>query len=320
MKKYTATKIGLFDTVIEISGYTESEERFNEVKAEVFARLGDLHQDFDIYNSYGITHNTNLARVNASAGSEYRSHIISREVYELLTFGKEIYSLTNGKVNIAMGSVLSLWRDCLNAEPPHIPDAEALANAAAHTDINDFYIADTKDGFLLTVYDTHLTFDVGAIAKGYAAKKAVELISSIRRDGESFLLNIGGMVCPIGEKPNNEPWQVGIEYPTTDRNGEYIRQIEMSDGSLVTSASHLRTFTVDGKSYGHIIDPETFYPPEYFASVTVRCSDPAMGDALSTALFCMIEAEGRKLIAKLDGISVMWVYPDMRVSTTENFG
>ena len=136
MKKYTATKIGLFDTVIEISGYTESEERFNEVKAEVFARLGDLHQDFDIYNSYGITHNTNLARVNASAGSEYRSHIISREVYELLTFGKEIYSLTNGKVNIAMGSVLSLWRDCLNAENPHLPDAEALAKAAAHTDIN----------------------------------------------------------------------------------------------------------------------------------------------------------------------------------------
>lgn len=317
MKKYTATELELFDTVTELTGYTESRDRFDEVKGELLDLLSELHRDFDIYNEYG-GYEKNLADVNATVGDQYRSCVISQNLKELLDFGKETYGLTDGNVNIAMGSVLSLWRECRESDTPRLPDAQALSDAAAHTDINDFYVAETKSGYLLTVFDPYLTFDVGAIAKGYAAKKAVELLSSLRREGESFMLNLGGMVCPVGEKPKDAPWQVGIEYPTAAPKDGYLLTVSLSEGSLVTSSAHLRAFEVGGKSYGHIIDPYTLYPPENFAAVTVYCADPALGDALSTALFCMTEEEGRELIEGLDA-AVMWVYPDMTVSQTKNF-
>ena len=317
--RYSATNLELFDTVTDLSGYTESRERFEEVKKALFDLLAELHREFDIYNEYGSTYCSNLAAVNATAGNEYRSLVVSRHVYELLSFGREVHSLTGGRVNIAMGSVLSLWHSCRNSSNPYLPNGDLLADAAAHTDINDFYIAETKAGFVLTVFDSQLKFDVGAIAKGYAAKKAVELLKSLRRDGESFLLNLGGMVCPVGEKPTGEPWQVGIEYPTVERHEDYLSHASLSEGTLVTSAAHIRAVTIDGKSYGHIIDPATLYPPERFASVTVYSPDPALGDALSTALFCMTEGEGRELLASLPEVSAMWVYPDMTVATTKNF-
>ena len=312
-ERYNATTFELFDTVTELSGYTESRERFDEVKEALFGLLTELHSEFDIYGGGP------LAAVNATRGESERRFEISGELYGLLSFCREAYALTDGKVNAAMGSVLSIWHDCRYSDDPRLPDKNALSEAAAHTDINSFELSAADGKYILTVTDPYLTFDVGALAKGYAAKRAVELLRSLRREGEGFLLNLGGMVCPVGEKPEGEAWQVSIEYPTTKPVDGYLRTIAMREGALVTSSAHLRSFTVGGKSYGHIIDPDTLYPPEYFASVTVFCADPAMGDLLSTALFCMTESEGRALLEGLEGCEAMWVYADMTVSTTKNF-
>ena len=307
-----------FDTVTELVGYTRSEERFDEVREEVHSLLSELHREFDIYNTYGEL--INLAAVNATAGEEKREFSVSKNIYELLTLGKEVYALTDGKVNIAMGSVLSLWHECRTKdESPALPERNALLAAAEHTDIESLELKRTDgEEYLLTVTDRYLTLDVGALAKGYAAQKATEYLSNICVEGESFMLNLGGMVCPVGAKPDGDPWVAGIEYPTAERREGYLRNAELSDGSLVTAAAHLRAFAVDGKSYGHIIDSETLYPPEFFAAVTVYCDDPALGDALSTALFCMTEVEGRELAARM-GVHVMWVYSDMTVSMTDGF-
>ena len=116
LSRHSATEFELFDTVTELSGYTESRERFDEVKRALFDLLTELHQDFDIYNTYGSTYLSNLATVNGSVGMDYRSFVISRHLYELLTFGREAHRITNGKVNVAMGSVLSLWHGCRHAE------------------------------------------------------------------------------------------------------------------------------------------------------------------------------------------------------------
>lgn len=311
--RHNAASFEFFDTVTELSGYTESRERFDEVKDALLGLLSELHREFDIYGGGP------LAAVNATVGESERKFNISEELYGLLSFCREAHALTGGKVNAAMGSVLSIWHDCRYSDTPRLPDGNALSKAAAHTDINSFELSEEDGKYILTVSDPYLSFDVGALAKGYAAKKAVELLRSLRREGEGFLLNLGGMVCPVGEKPRGEAWQVGIEYPTARRKDGYLRTVSLREGSLVTSSAHLRAFTVDGKSYGHIIDPDSLYPPEYFASVTVFCPDPALGDALSTALFCMTESEGRALLGGLEGCEAMWVYADMTVSTTKNF-
>jgi len=315
---YSASSFEYFDTVTELVGYTASRERFDEAWGRVKALLTEHHRSFDIYNTYDGT--VNLAAINDTAGRSDRSFSVSAEIYELLMLGKNVYELTDGKVNIAMGGVLSLWHECRVGEKTALPDPTALEQAAEHCSIDSFTLTESEGGrYLLTVTDPYLKFDVGAIAKGYSAKKAAELLDSLRLEGEGFMLNLGGMVCPSGTKPQDEAWIAGVEYPSDSPKEDYLCRVKISDGALVTSAAHIRAFTVDGKSYGHIIDSETLFPSERFAAVTVHAYDPSLGDALSTALFCMSEKDGRALIEKLGGAEAMWVYHDMTLSRTDGF-
>lgn len=72
-----------------------------------------------------------------------------------------------------------------------------------------------------------------------------------------------------------------------------------------------RYFEVAGERYHHIIDPDTLTPARYFASVSVITKDSGLADALSTALFCMPQAEGQALIDGLeDDVQVLWIALD----------
>ena len=72
---------------------------------------------------------------------------------------------------------------------------------------------------------------------------------------------------------------------------------------------------MDGKSYHHIINKDTLFPAEYYSSVSVICEDSGLADALSTALFNMEMADAVSLLDTLDGVSVVWVYPDGEIET-----
>ena len=69
--------------------------------------------------------------------------------------------------------------------------------------------------------------------------------------------------------------------------------------------------------YHHIIDKDTLYPADYFSSLTVITEDSALADCLSTALFCMSQEDGQKLIDEIGGVEVLWIYPDGSMASTE---
>ena len=311
-KLYSATAFDCFDTLVELRGYANSREEFDGVFEKVHSLLLKYHKLFDIYNEYaGIV---NLASVNgASPDAEGMRRIaVDGELLELIELGISMHEKTDGKLNIALGSVLSLWHSCrlAAADDPSsaaLPDPSALAEAADHTDIGALTVNRAAGEIIIT--DPLLRIDVGAVAKGFAAKKAVELL---RAEGISgYLLNAGGTVCPIGAKPSGEKWTVGVELP--DLSG-YAKVYSTDSFCVVTSGAYQRYYEVDGVRYCHIIDPQTLYPPAALASVCILTDDPALGDALSTALFCLSEADGRALLRDFfPEVRALWIYPDMRV-------
>ena len=296
-KQYTATFLNLFDTVTTVVGRSESEEAFHAQAQKIHDALLEYHRLFDIYAEYdGIA---SLKTVNDAAGIAPVE--VDGRIIELLLDCRAYWQMSGGKVNAAMGSVLSLWHDARSdgIDDPanaYLPDADALSEAALHTDFASVVIDEAASTVFIT--DAAMRLDVGAIAKGWAVQKVAE------QSPAGLLISVGGNVCATGPKDaDGAPWVIGIQDPD---GGDYLHTIYVSKGSVVTSGDYQRAYMVDGKLYHHIIDPDTLYPASLWRAVTVVCEDSGLADALSTALFVLSYEEGLALLEENDAEAV-WV-------------
>lgn len=312
---YKAYSFDYFDTATIIIGQEKDKETFDRVSARILEELETYHKLYDIYHRYeGIE---NLCTVNELVNGAHRTVSVDARIIDLLAYAKEMYRLTDGATNVAMGSVLSIWHDYRTAgidEPwaAELPPMEKLTEAAGHTDI-DCIVIDRENG-TVTLTDPKMKLDVGAVAKGYA----VEMIArGLEADGiTGYVLNVGGNVRTVGGKKDETPWTVGIENPDGE---DYLAYLNLCGEALVTSGSYQRYYTVDGKQYHHIIDPETLMPAEGYRSVSLICKSSADGDALSTALFCMDLTQGMALVASLPDVEALWVTEDGKTYASDGF-
>ena len=317
-KRYTETVYDAFDTVTTVVAYDESKESFERHMKAFEDRL--LHYDrlFSIYDD--IDDLVNLYEINEHASKapvECDGDIIS-----LLLFGKECYKITNGTVNICMGSVLKLWHEARefsleNPEKAYIPDEKELKEAARHVDINNLVIDKKKNTVFFS--DSKMSLDVGAIAKGFAAEKLSEFLKA--GGWEDYAISIGGNVITSGYKNSdgNTKWNIEIENPN-EKAKTALETLSVSNQTVVTSGDYQRYFTVNEKNYCHIIDPKTLMPATEFSGVSVVSNGNfALADALSTALFILPLDEGKALIESLDETEAVWVDKNFNKTCSSNF-
>lgn len=292
--KQEETWLDVFDTVTVLTGYDGP--AFPQTADKIHGALLEYHRLFDIYHEYeGMA---NLKTVNDSAG--IAPVAVDKRILALLKDCREYNRLTSGKVNAAMGSVLSLWHEAREAgltdpNSAALPDKEALAEAARHTSWDTVILDEENATVFLT--DPAQKLDVGAVAKGWAAEQVRKLLP------EGYLLNLGGNIVASGSKPDGSPWKVGIQDPDGDG---YLQVLELTQGSAVTSGDYQRYYTVDGTRYCHIIDPDTGMPGSRYRSVTILCENSALADCLSTALFLLPQEEGRALATQC-GAEAIWI-------------
>ena len=317
-EKFSEYSFDYFDTVTTITGYAESQEAFDEIAQGVLAELEEYHRLFTIYHRFeGLE---NLCTINELVDGQHRTVTVDRRIVDMLLYAKEMYAKTDGRVNIAMGSVLSIWHDyrTIGMSDPasaELPPMDKLTEAALHTDINCLVI--DEENSTVTITDPAMRLDVGAIAKGYAVEMAARSLEE--RGITGYVINVGGNVRTVGTKADGEAWLVGIENPAEEEDRPFLAYLGLVGRSLVTSGSYQRYYLVDGKRYHHIIDPDTLMPSEGFVSVSILTKSSADGDALSTALFCMSLEEGLALIESIPDTEAMWVLPDGQEKTSSGF-
>lgn len=308
-KQYTATFLELFDTVTTVIGFAGSEEEFSKKAQDVRDKLYEYHVLFDIYDEYESVNN--LKTVNKNAGVAPVK--VDKKIIDLVLDLKKYYDMTSGRVNAAMGSVLSLWHEARNdgIDNPmnaYLPDENALREAKKHTDFA-CVIVDTEASTVF-LSDPGMSLDVGAAAKGWAADKVAQTLP------EGLLISVGGNVVATGPK-NREgaQWVIGIQDPDSDN---YLHTIYLSKGSVVTSGDYQRGYVVENQYYHHIIDPDTLYPGAYWRAVTVVCPDSGLADALSTALFLMPLDQGQALLNQCSAEAV-WIDLDGNLHYSPGF-
>lgn len=308
-ERFAAYYFDYFDTATTIVGYEYNRADFDVVCNKIVSMLKEYHELYDIYSPYdGIN---NLYNVNEKDNNGHKEVEVDTRIIDLIEYSKDIYTLTNGYTNIAMGSVLSIWHDYREKgmEDPNnaeIPPMEMLKEAAEHTDIDS--IKTNREKGTVFISDSETFIDVGAVAKGYAVEKIAQYLEDIGVSG--YIINVGGNVRTIGLRDGVNGFTVGIENPDENDKSTYAEYLELKGEALVTSGSYQRYYYVRGKRYHHIIDPDTLMPENNFLSVSVLTSDSALGDALSTALFSMGLEEGMALIESMENAEAMWIDSD----------
>lgn len=317
--KYQADFIGVFDTSTTIIGYAKSEKEFTRYAETIQEELKRLHKLYDIYNDYdGLN---NLKTINDNAGIAPVK--VDADIIELLKLSKQAYHDTGGIFNITLGPVLKIWHDYRAAGIDDIgaaklPPMEDLREASLNTDIENLIIDEEKSTAYLK--EAGMSIDVGSVAKGYAAEKAV--LAAKEAGMESALVSVGGNIIAVGKPLDDtrDRWGVGIQDPKKDVGdvSNVADTVFLNDKAVVTSGSYQRYYVVDGKTYSHIIDPETLMPADKYNSVTVIHESSAMADALSTAVFILPEKEAEVLLRQ-HGASALWIYFDGTMKATGGY-
>ncbi len=321
-----------FDTVVTLTYFAPDEETFQKYLTYTHDEFLRLHKLYDNYHEYeGLT---SVMTVNRLAGQGPVE--VDPDLFDILEFSLDHYEASLGKVNIALGPVLSLWHEAREAAGAHegagdedqvptsgkevrLPDKAALEEANRHTDLAKLHL--DKAARTVAFDDPKMALDLGAVAKGYATEKVARGLEAMGL--ENGLLSAGGNVRLFGYHPQGRPWKVGVEDPKTNDRDQALAAMKMESGSsMVTSGDYQRYFVVDGKRYNHIIDPKTLYPATLYPSVSVVAGDSGLADFLSTTFFLCNKEEAARVLEnyKKQGVDlgVIWVDFDNRVTSTDN--
>lgn len=278
----------LFDTevFVEVQGWGAK-----NAALEALDTMREIHLKLDRYSE-----DSDISLINRQAGQQPVR--VSALTYEALRESLQIAGLTDGVFDPTIGPLVKVWGFGEEGSR-HIPDPEAVQAALKLVDYRKVILNDEQKTVYLT--DTGMSLDLGAVAKGYAVNAAVQILKS--KNISSALVAAGGNIYALGQKNKDIPWEIGIRDPL--QNGRVLGYVELEDQSIDTSGDYERFFWAEGKKYSHILDPRTGYPAQGISSCTVIMENPALADALATAVFVLGLNEGLELIERENATALL---------------
>lgn len=300
-KEYTEN-LYYMDTYIYIKIYAGNKIQANEVLNGVEKIYKEYHELTNKYKEYKGIKNLYYLTYNTSKEEKIT---IDKRLYDLIEYGKDVYKLTNGLVDISMGNVLDIWKSYRDSKYG-VPKKEELEQAKTES-IDDIILLEKNQ-----IMNNHVNIDLGAVAKGYVTQLAAEYLE---KEGiTKYIINAGGNVI-VGDNDENDKYSIGIEDPE-DPTGIF-KIIYGNNISVVTSGGYNRYYTWDGIRYSHIINPNTLFPDNYVKSVTVICSSSKFADVLTTMLYMMDVDSGLEYINNLTGVEAIWYTTDNQIVTSD---
>ena len=297
-KEYKDTQF-LMDTIIEITAYGPNSEEAVQAAFKEFARLHEITNNFD--------ENSQVSMISKMAGKQKVQ--VDPDLVKMLKRSKELAEMLDGTFDVTIGPLTDLWG--IGRKGDFVPTDKEIDKALS---LVDYHLLDVNE-MDNTVYlkKVGMKLDLGGVAKGYATDKAIEILKSYGIT--SALVNAGGDIRVIGNKPDGNPWRIGVQHP---RNSDgIIAKLALTDWDTMESSGDYQRFIMkDGVRYSHILDPRTGKQPRSVTSVTMIINSSTDGDILSTALFILGVDKGLKLLENFPGVEAIWVTNDGQVVTT----
>jgi len=271
----------------ELQLYADSEAHARGQIDSGVAEVARLEARFSRYRPDSFLSEIN--RVAAAGGSLE----VDDETAALLDYADTCYRQSEGLFDVTSGVLRAAWHFRGGVLPTRT-QIDALLERVGwrHVDWRRPRLAFDRPGIEL---------DFGGIVKEYAADRVAALWLGAGEGGG--MVNLGGDVRVVGPRPDGTAWRVGIRDPR--QPDELLRTVALRAGALATSGDYERCIEIDGRRYGHVLNPRSGWPVSGLASVSVVAPLGVLAGSAAT-IAMLREGEGPAWLAKL-GLPSLWV-------------
>lgn len=212
--------------------------------------------------------------------------------YALLAHSRHLAEATGGAFDPTLGPLTKLWRD--TRDHRRLPAPETLRSARDATGWRHFTL-DPKSRSI-TLHRENMAFDLGGVAKGYAADIMLETLAAA---GISRAMIAAGGDIRLGEPPpGRDGWRVALQTFDPAKPDEVLT---LSNAAVSTSGDLHQSVEIDGVRYSHILDPATGLGLTRRIAASVIASEAKLSDALATAA-CVLGPDACDALRKLPGV------------------
>jgi thiamine biosynthesis lipoprotein len=268
------------DTVQEITLVVAHPNRATSARlAATWNSIDSLCKDWEERFSQ-TSPRSEILRVNTRPGNEIT---VSPILAEMVDYSIRKGDSLQGMFDITILPIKELWGFGEKEQRPEVPlPSDNLVRATLRSVCLRCVRVDTTRHSLI-VSDSTVRIDLGGVAKAFAFRDMVDLLT--RRGYRDFLICSGGDISVKGRREDGQPWKIAIKHP---RNPDaFLATLVLDSGSVVTSGDYEHYYIRDGKRYHHIFNPKTGYCCTQNQSVTFWGMNMADIDLTSTGLFCL---------------------------------
>ena len=303
----------MMGTFAEVSIYSHDEKTAGKA---IEGALDEMERMDRIMSNY--KNDSELSKVNKKAA---KSPVpCNTELLDVIEQSQYYSELSGGAFDITVSPIVALWG--FFREKGHVPpdkEIEKLLPAVSYKNIVVKKNAETKKSGTVFFKDIKTQIDLGAIGKGYAVDKALEIIKKCGID--NGCINLGGNIYVLGTPSGKNAWKIGVQHPRN--KDEILGYLEIKNEATATSGDYERFFAFNGKRYSHIINPQTGRPVSGTIATTIVASTGTEVDALSTSVFVLGHEKGMELIKKIPNADALIAYEDkdgkIVIDMTEGF-
>jgi thiamine biosynthesis lipoprotein len=216
-----------------------------------------------------------ISRINSEGA--IRPVLAGPELLELLHLCRELHKDSEGAFDITTGSLTECWG--FQERSPRLPAVGVLATA--REGVGAQLVSVGIDG-RVSLRHPGVRINFGGVGKGYALDRGAGKMAG-HGIGTALLSGGSSSVVALGAGPDGDGWHVGLKHPAhTDKR---MASVRLRSCAMGTSSQEEQWFEESGTRYGHILDPQTGFPPTAVRSVSVITDSAARADALATAFF-----------------------------------
>ncbi len=280
-------------TVFSVTLYARDAGEANAAAEAAFREVAKLDRMMTDYDP-----SSELMRLSGHPVGEATR--VSPELFELLTESVRVARETDGAFDITVGPFVRAWRAARKSKV--LPSAEAIAKLRESVGYEHLRLDARTQSVTLLVPNMQL--DLGGIAKGYAADKAMAVM---RQRGITRALVAASGDIAIGDAPPGKAgWRVGIQ-AMDGTPDDLARTVVLHNAGISTSGDSEQNVEIGGVRYSHIIDPRTGLGMTNHIQTTIIGPNATITDGLDTPTAIMGVERGVKLVDGLPGVAALFV-------------